>query len=70
MAKARDLREQTLDELDKQVADLQEQLFKLRFQRATGQMDDVHKIANVRKDLARAKTVINEKRRAQAAAQE
>lgn len=63
MLKARDLREETSEELEKRLADLQEQLFKLRFQRATGQMDDVHKIHNVSKDLARVLTVINEKRR-------
>lgn len=69
MLKARDLREETHEELEKKLADLQEQLFKLRFQRATGQMDDVHKIRNVSKDLARVLTVINEKRR-NAASQE
>lgn len=69
MAKARDLREQTMEELDKQVTELHEQLFKLRFQKATGQLENVHKLTQVRKDLARVKTVVNEKRR-QAAAQE
>ena len=64
MLKARDLREETMEELDKRVNDLHEQLFKLRFQKATGQIDDVHKIANVRKDLARVLTVITEKRSA------
>ena len=67
MMKARDLREKTMDELTKQRDDLHEQLFKLRFQRATGQMDDVHKLANVRKDLARVMTVINEKGRSEKA---
>ena len=62
MLKARDLREQTPEELQKKVNDLHEQLFKLRFQKATGQMDDIHKIANVRKDLARVMTIITEKK--------
>lgn len=66
MFKARDLREETPEELEKKVADLEEQLFKLRFQRATGQIDDVHKIHNVSKDLARVLTVINERRRSKA----
>jgi large subunit ribosomal protein L29 len=66
MLKASDLRDKTNDELQKQINDLHEQLFKLRFARATGQMDDVHKIANVRKDLARVMTVLNEKRRQEA----
>lgn len=69
MLKARDLRDETLEELDKRLEDLHEQLFKLRFQKATGQMDDVHKLANVRKDLARVMTVLNEKQK-QAPAQE
>ena len=69
MLKARDLRDESIEELDKRVEDLHEQLFKLRFQKATGQMDDVHKLANVRKDLARVMTVLNEKQR-QAPAQE
>ncbi len=63
MLKTRDLRDQTREELEKRVNDLEEQLFKLRFQKATGQMDDVHKIRNAKKDLARVKTLINEKSR-------
>lgn len=63
MAKARDFREQTVEELEKHISDLHEQLFKLRFQKATGQMENIHKIAHVRKDLARAMTVVNQKRR-------
>ncbi|HUX05840.1 MAG TPA: 50S ribosomal protein L29 [Acidobacteriota bacterium] len=69
MLKARDLREETLEELKKRVSDMEDQLMKLRFQKATGQIDDVHKIRNVGRDLARVLTVINEKRRS-AAAQE
>ncbi len=69
MLKARDLRDETLDELEKRISDMEDQLMKLRFQKATGQIDDVHKIRNVRRDLARVLTVMNEKRRT-AAAQE
>ncbi len=69
MLKARDLRDETLDELEKRISDMEDQLMKLRFQKATGQIDDVHKISNVRRDLARVLTVMNEKRRT-AAAQE
>jgi large subunit ribosomal protein L29 len=61
MLKARDLREEALPELEKRAADMRDQLMHLRFQRATGQMDDVHKIRNVRRDLARVLTVIKEK---------
>lgn len=63
MAKARELREESLTELEKRVSEIEDQLMRLRFQKATGQMDDVHKIRNVRKDLARLLTVINEKQR-------
>jgi large subunit ribosomal protein L29 len=70
MLKARDLREESLEELSKRAADMQDQLFKLRFQRATGQLDDSHKIRNVRKELARVLTVIYEKQSSAAAPQE
>lgn len=66
LIKASDLREESLDELEKRASDLEDQLMKLRFQRATGQLDDVHKIRNVRRELARLLTVMNEKRRAAA----
>ena len=66
MAKARDFREETLEELNKRLLDLEEQLFKLRFQDSTGQIDDVHKISNVKKDKARVLTIINEKRKLEA----
>jgi large subunit ribosomal protein L29 len=61
MLKARDLREETVEELEKRVGELREQLFKLRFQQATGQVDDVRKLGNVRRDLARVLTIMNEK---------
>ncbi len=63
MLKASDLREESLQELEKRVSDMEDQLMRLRFQKATGQIDDAHKIRNVRKDLARVLTVVNEKRR-------
>ena len=63
MLKARDLRDESLPELEKRAADMEDQLFKLRFQKATGQMDDVHKVRNTKRDLARVLTILNEKRR-------
>lgn len=63
MLKARDLRDESPQELTKRVGDLEDQLMKLRFQKATGQLDDSHKIRNVRKDLARVLTVLGDKRR-------
>jgi large subunit ribosomal protein L29 len=60
--KAPTLRERSVDELTKTLSDLQEQLFKLRFQKSTGQIENPVKIREVRKDIARVLTVINERR--------
>jgi large subunit ribosomal protein L29 len=53
-----------MEELLKDEEDLQTQLFKLRFQQSTGQAENPHRIRGVRRDLARVKTVLNEKRTA------
>ena len=60
--KATTLRERSVDELAKNLSDLEEQLFKLRFQKSTGQIENPVKIREVRKDIARVLTVINERR--------
>jgi len=60
--KASEMREQSVDELHKALSDFEEQLFKLRFQRSTGQIEDPTKIRRVRKDIARVLTVMNERR--------
>ena len=59
--KAKDVRERSDDELRKTLGDLEEQLFKLRFQKSTGQIENPVKIREVRKDIARVLTVINER---------
>jgi large subunit ribosomal protein L29 len=59
--KARDLREKSIDELRRTEADLAEQLFKLRFQKATGQIENPVKIRLVRKDIARLKMVLSQR---------
>ena len=59
--KAAQLREKSVDELRQQESTLREQLFKLRFQKATGQGENPQKIGFVKKDLARILTVIREK---------
>ena len=59
--KARQLRDKNVDELREQENNLREQIFKLRFQKATGQAESPQKIALVRKELARVLTVIREK---------
>jgi len=50
-----------LDELRQQEGTLREQIFKLRFQKATGQAENPQRIALVRKELARVLTVLREK---------
>ncbi len=60
--KAQQLREQSVAELEKTLSDLEEQLFKLRFQKSTGQIENPIKIREVRKDIARVLTVLNELR--------
>jgi large subunit ribosomal protein L29 len=60
--KAKEIRERSDDELQKTLGDLEEQLFKLRFQKSTGQIENPQKIREVRKDIARVQTVINERR--------
>ena len=64
--KASELREQTMDELRDRESELSEQLFALRLQKVTGQLENPVKIGSVRRDLARVLTVIGEKQRAQA----
>jgi large subunit ribosomal protein L29 len=59
--KAKDIRERSDAELRKTLGDLEEQLFKLRFQKSTGQIENPIKIREVRKDIARVMTVINER---------
>lgn len=61
--KAKQLRDQSIEELRRTEAELTEQLFKLRFQRATGQMENPGKIRQVRRDIARVKTILAERLR-------
>jgi len=55
------LREKSVDELHTRERELSEQLFKLRFQRATGRMESPAKMRQVRREIARIKTLLNEK---------
>ncbi len=59
--KVQQLREKTLEELHLHEGTLREQMFKLRFQKATGQAESTQKITLVRKELARVLTLITEK---------
>ena len=60
--KASQLREKTLDELKTQEETLREHIFKLRFQKATGQAENPQRIGLVRRELARVLTVIRERK--------
>jgi large subunit ribosomal protein L29 len=60
--KASQLRDQTLDELQDKERDLSEQLFALRLQKVTGQLEKPARVRQVRKDLARVLTVLHERR--------
>ena len=59
--KAEQVRELSLDELDAKEKELREQLFKLRFQKAIGQLDNVNKLGETRRDIARVMTVRKQK---------
>ena len=59
-----ELRDKSIDELNKRERELREQLFKLRFQRATGRMENPMKIREVRREIARIKTLLGERSRA------
>jgi large subunit ribosomal protein L29 len=59
--KASALREKSVDELRKDEDDLTTQIFKLRFQKSTGQAESPLRIRGVRRDLARVKTILREK---------
>ena len=57
---AKEIRELTLTELNEKLADLKDQLFKLRFQLAINQLENPMRITAVKKDIARVKTLIRE----------
>ena len=61
--KASSLREKSDDELHIRERELAEQLYKLRFQRATGRMESPARMRQVRREIARIKTLLNEKAR-------
>ncbi len=61
--KAEKIREMSDDELQKKQEDLSEELFRMRLQKATAQLDRPAKIREARKDLARVNTVLSERRR-------
>jgi large subunit ribosomal protein L29 len=62
--KASDLRGQTADQLREQLTQLRKERFNLRFQKATGQLENVGRVRQVRRDIARVLTVLGEQERA------
>ena len=56
--KAADLRAKTPDELSDQLLQLKKEQFNLRFQRATGQLENTARVREVRRDIARIKTIL------------
>ena len=57
-----DLRAMTIDQLDDEVLKLKKEQFNLRFQRATGQLENTSRVRQVRRDIARIKTIAAQKR--------
>jgi large subunit ribosomal protein L29 len=60
--KPQDVRTMTPDQLDEHVAKLKKEQFNLRFQRATGQLENTARVREVRRDVARIKTVQTQRR--------
>ncbi|MDO8533135.1 MAG: 50S ribosomal protein L29 [Xanthobacteraceae bacterium] len=65
--KAGDVRAMTVDQLDDEVLKLKKEQFNLRFQKATGQLENTTRVRVVRRDIARMQTIAREKRAAAAA---
>ena len=61
--KAGDLRPRSEDELTEEVDTLGKEIFNLRFQRASGQLENTARVRQVRRDIARIKTILGERRR-------
>ena len=60
--KADGFRDMTLDQLDDQLQKLKKEQFNLRFQRASGQLENTSRVRSVRRDIARLLTVVRSKR--------
>ncbi len=60
--KASEIRDMTLDQLDDQLGKLKKEQFNLRFQRASGQLENTSRVRQVRRDIARIMTIARQKR--------
>jgi large subunit ribosomal protein L29 len=65
--KAGELRDMTLDQLDDQLSKLKKEQFNLRFQAASGQLENTARVRQVRRDIARLKTIARQKQAGEAA---
>lgn len=65
---AQDLRTKTPDQLKEQLLQLRREAFNLRFQRANGQLENTDRVRQVRREIAKVKTIMGEKTRAAASA--
>ena len=68
MTKPADIRAKGVDNMGTMLLDLRKEQFNLRFQRATGQTEGTARVREVRRDIARVKTIMAEQKRAAAAA--
>ena len=59
--KSKEIRELTTEEINKKIVESKEELFNLRFQQATGNLEKPHRVRELRKTVARLKTVIKER---------
>ena len=64
--KSEDVRAKSVDELNDQLNDLSKEAFNLRFQAASGQLENTARVRQVRRELAQVKTILNEKKRSSA----
>lgn len=64
--KAGEIRDMTLDQLDDQLTKLKKEQFNLRFQAASGQLENTARVRQVRRDIARIRTIARQKQAGQA----
>lgn len=65
MTNVADLRGKSVDQLKESLVDLKKEQFNLRFQRASGQLENTARVGQIRKDIARIKTILHERAKAQ-----
>ena len=58
---SKELREMTAEQLNAKLTELKKELFNIRFQHAVNQLENTHKMTEVKRDIARVMTVLNEK---------